>query len=234
MLTVGISLAKTPRQEKNRHGVAHGVPRQFLSSGVFQVHQIRKEGNAVQEFTAQYADQIQGVLSGFDRLVFRGSLRQISYPFGMQGYRWANQVPMTRFGAHVKQISGRVKEAALRCVQKADRPVQYLQSSKDDKEAIARAIARKDKVTEGPVCALTCVEPCWGFDVDRHRETKKLDLAPRSRQCLYVYPYGQHSILGWWNARIETWFAFSIQICRHGREWLGRQRERAGIRYQQC
>jgi hypothetical protein len=31
------------------------------------------------EFTAKYADQIQGVLSGFDRLVFRGSLRQIAY-----------------------------------------------------------------------------------------------------------------------------------------------------------
>ena len=29
------------------------------------------------EFTAKYGDQIQGVLSGFDRLVFRGSLRQI-------------------------------------------------------------------------------------------------------------------------------------------------------------
>jgi hypothetical protein len=126
-----------------------------------------------------------------------------------------------------------VKEAALRCVQEAGRTVQYLQSSKGDKEAIARAIARKDKITEGPVCALTCVEPCWGFDVYRNRETKKLDLVQRSRKCLYVYQYWQHPLLGWMNARIETWFPFSIQICMNGREWLARQMDRAGIGYRQ-
>ncbi|MGA2589129.1 MAG: hypothetical protein ABSH32_04375 [Bryobacteraceae bacterium] len=48
---------------------------------------------------------------------------------------------MTRFGAHVNEISGRVKEAALRCGQEAGRAVQFLQASKEDKEEIARAIA---------------------------------------------------------------------------------------------
>ena len=96
------------------------------------------------EFTSKYAASITGTLSGFDRLVFRGSLRQIAYPFGMLGYLWAKQVPLTAFGAHVNKISGQVKEAALRCVQQAGRPMRYLQSSKDDQEAIARAIARKD------------------------------------------------------------------------------------------
>jgi len=184
------------------------------------------------EFTAKYADQIQGVLSGFDRLVFRGSLRKIAYPFGMYGYLWANQVPLKEFGAHVNAISERVKEAALRCMQPAGRPVQYLQSSKDNKEEIARAIARKDQITQGPVCALTCVEPCWGFDIHRNRETKKLDLVQRSRKCLYVYQYWQHPVLGWLNARMETWFPFSIQICMNGREWLARQMDGAGMSYQ--
>jgi hypothetical protein len=166
-------------------------------------------------------------------LVFRGSLRKISYPFGMEGDLWANQVPMTGFGAHVHQISGRVREAALEGVPQAGRTVRYLQSSKDDKEAIARSIAREQKITEGPVCALTCVEPCWGFDIYRNRGTKKLDLVQRSRQCLYVYPYWQPPVLGWWNARLQTWFPFSIQICRNGRNWLARQRDRAGLGYQQ-
>ncbi len=33
----------------------------------------------MQEFIAKYRDQINGVLSGFDRLVFRGSLRRLYY-----------------------------------------------------------------------------------------------------------------------------------------------------------
>lgn len=184
------------------------------------------------EFTAKFADQIAGMLNGFDRLVFRGTLRKIAYPFGMQGYLWANQVPMTKFGAHVNEVSAQVKDAALCCVQEAGRSVRYLQSSKDDKDEIARAIARNEKIDEGPVCALTCVEPCWGFDVYRNRETKKLDLVQRSRKCLYVYQYWQHPVLGWLNARIETWFPFSIQVCMNGRAWLARQMDQAGIRCQ--
>jgi hypothetical protein len=185
------------------------------------------------EFTSKYAGLIAGTLSGFDRLVFRGSLRRICYPFGMSGYLWANQVPLTGFGSHVNEISGRVKQAALRCVEQAGRTVRYLQSSKDDKEAIARSIAREQKISEGPVCALTCVEPCWGFDIYRNRESHKLDLVQRSRKCLYVYQYWQHPALGWLNARIETWFPFSIQICMNGRTWLARQMDRAGIGYRQ-
>ena len=188
----------------------------------------------MQEFTAKYADKIQGVLSGFDRLVFRGSLRKICHPFGMQGYLWATQVPLKEFGKHVNTISGRVKDGALRCMLETGRPVKYLPSSKDDKEKIARSIAREDKVTQGPVCALTCVEPCWGFDIYRNRETKKLDLVQRPRKCLYVYQYWDHPVFGWMNARIETWFPFSIQICMNGREWLARQMDQAGVKYQQA
>ena len=33
----------------------------------------------MQQFTAKYQDQISGVLNGFDRLVFRGSLRRLNY-----------------------------------------------------------------------------------------------------------------------------------------------------------
>jgi len=41
----------------------------------------------MQEFIAKHREEIAGVLSGFDRLVFRGTLRSISYAEGMLGYR---------------------------------------------------------------------------------------------------------------------------------------------------
>ncbi len=61
----------------------------------------------MQEFTAKYADKIQGVLSGFDRLVFRGSLRKICHPFGMEGYLWAVRVPLKEFGSTSSRSVGR-------------------------------------------------------------------------------------------------------------------------------
>jgi len=40
-----------------------------------------------------------------------------------------------------------------------------------------------------------------------------------------------HPEFGFMNARIQTWFPFSIQICLNGREWLARQMDQAGINY---
>ena len=33
------------------------------------------------------------------------------------------------------------------------------------------------------------------------------------------------------NARIQSWFPFYVQLCLNGREWLGRQMDRAHLRY---
>jgi hypothetical protein len=44
-----------------------------------------EDGNAMQEFIAKHKEEIAEVLSGFDRLVFRGTLRSISYAEGMMG-----------------------------------------------------------------------------------------------------------------------------------------------------
>ena len=35
----------------------------------------------MQQFIEEYQDQIQGVVSGFDRLIFRGSLRRLNYGY---------------------------------------------------------------------------------------------------------------------------------------------------------
>jgi hypothetical protein len=109
--------------------------------------------------------------------------------------------------------------------------VKYLASSQVSKEDIAREMAAKQGIHEGLVCVLTCVEPCWSFEIYRNRETKKLDLVPRPRKCLFLYHYWMHPIFGFMNARIQSWFPFPIQICLNGREWLARQMDAAGLEY---
>lgn len=184
------------------------------------------------EFIAEHQDQIAGMLSGFDRLVFRGTLRRIAYPFGLQGLLWANQTLLKDFGGFANRLSETVKAGAVEVMEAAGRPVKYLYSSRTEKEQVAREIAAQDRIEEGPVCALTCVEPCYSYDVYRNRETRKLDLVQRSRKCLFVYQYWLDPTFGWMNARIQTWLPFSIQICLNGREWLRRQMAKAGIGYE--
>jgi hypothetical protein len=112
------------------------------------------------EFIAKHEDKITGTLSGFDRLVFRGTLRSISHDEGMKRYLWANQVLLKDFGSHVERVSRRLKEASLAEAGSLGRPVKYLTSSQVSKEEIARGIAAKEGIRHGLVCVLSCVEPC--------------------------------------------------------------------------
>jgi hypothetical protein len=78
---------------------------------------------------------------------------------------------------------------------------------------------------------LTSVEPCRSFEIYRDRDTKHLELQPRIRKCLFLYHYLVHPVFGFLNARIQTWFPFSIQICLNGREWLAQQMDAVGLSY---
>jgi hypothetical protein len=187
----------------------------------------------MQEFIAKHQEKIAGTLSGFDRLVFRGHLRSIAHPQGMMSYLWTNQVYLKNFGHHVEIVTKRLKEASLAEAKACGRPVEYLNSSQIDKETIARNILARDGVRSGLVCVLSCLEPCWKFEIHRNREKKRLELQLRPGKCLFVYHYQIHPILGFLNARIQTWFPFSIQICLNGREWLARQMHAAGLDYWQ-
>jgi hypothetical protein len=179
----------------------------------------------------RHQDQIAGTLSGFDRLVFRGTLRSIAHDEGMKRYLWANQILLKDFGAHVERVSRRLKEASLAEAEALGRPVKYLPSSQVSKEEIARGIAAQEGIRDGLVCVLSCVEPCWSFEIHRNREEKRLELQPRYRKCLFLYHYWMHPVFGFMNARIQSWFPFPVQICLNGREWLARQMDAAGLEY---
>jgi hypothetical protein len=187
----------------------------------------------MQEFIAKHQDKIAGTLSGFDRLVFRGHLRSIGHPRGMMTYLWFNQVLLKNFGHHVAEVTERLKEASLAEAKAYGRPVKYLNSSQTDKETIARDILAQDGIRGGLVCVLSCLEPCWKFEIHRNHLTKKLELQLRPGKCLFLYHYQIHPVFGFLNARIQTWFPFSIQICLNGREWLARQMQAAGLEYLQ-
>jgi hypothetical protein len=193
--------------------------------------QIGSEENAMNQFTAKYADSIGGVLSGFDRVVLRGTIRALVYVEGMKAYLSRRRVLLKDFGDHAERVTKRIKETSLAPVLAMGRRVQYVASPKADKEAIARQIAREDGITEGPICVLTCVEPSYSYEIYRNRDAKRLQIVRKYRPCLHLYHYAIHPVFGFMNARIQTWFPFNIQMCLNGREWLSRQMDAEGMQY---
>jgi len=142
----------------------------------------------------------------------------------------ANQVLLKDFAAHVEQVSRRLKEASVpkRSPGTAG-AVPHLQPGEQGGDR--RGLAAQAGMRDGLVCVLSCVEPCWSFEIHRNRETKHLELEPRARKCLFLYHYWLHPVFGFMHARIQTWFPFPVQVCLNGREWLARQFGRAGLEY---
>jgi hypothetical protein len=149
----------------------------------------------------------------------------------MNGYLSGCSVLLKDFARHVHQVSMRLKRASLAAAERLGREIRYLPSPQLNKENLARSIAAEQKIREGLVCVLTSVEPCQSFEVHRNGESQRLELVSCPRKCLFLYHYSIHPVFGFLNARIQTWFPFSIQICLNGREWLARQMDAEGLRY---
>lgn len=184
-------------------------------------------------FLSKFGELVRGVLSGFDRLFFRGTLRNLAYEQGLQHYLWANRIPYKDFAKHSEAVTRQVEEASLHLARQQGRPVEYFNSHNVDLEAEARKIATRDGIREGLIAVLRRVEPCMSFQINKDRELKKLKITYRQRHCLHLYHYQIHPVFGFMHARIQTWFPFAVYICLNGREWLSRQMDQAGLHYQQ-
>ena len=130
-------------------------------------------------FLSRFAGVVRGVLSGFDRLFFRGCLRRVSYAAGLTNYLRANRILFKDFARHSAQVTQRLIEASLRPARQRGREVRYLNSAKGSKEDIARAIAERDRIRRGLICVLSSVEPCLTFSVGGNRQTQKLEVRAR-------------------------------------------------------
>lgn len=187
----------------------------------------------MRSFLHVYGSEIKGVLSGWDRVRFRGTLRWLANVDGLGAYLWLAKVLLKDFRGWAQSLTERVREATEVLANTAGRPIRYLASSQQRKEDLACEIAAADGIREGLICVLTCVEPCLTFRVGPNAQTKRLELRPLEGKCLHHYFYVQHPQLGLMHLRLQTWLPFTIHVCLNGRLWLAQQLQHKGIAYEQ-
>ena len=148
--------------------------------------------DAVEDFIARYRSSVTAVLSGFDRLVFRGHLLPLIVRGGMFLFLQRAGVRLIDFKPYVVSVSEQFKEASLRRALEEDRPVRYLESATVDKEALAHKILAERPRDEGLVCAFKTVEPCSSFEYHRSPDPRERGLRLKLTKCLHLYHYAIH------------------------------------------
>ena len=185
----------------------------------------------MERFLQRHKGRIKGTIAGLDRVLFRGQLISICHIDAMDRFLSSQHVLYKDFSQFAQMLSYEIKSHAEQMASESARPFHYLTSSTISKEEFARSIMRKDNVTQGLICILSCVEPCHSFSIHRDCATKHLKLVWQQRKCLHLYFYFVDREFGFMHLRLQTWLPFTIQVCINGREWLAGQLDRAGIGY---
>ncbi len=219
----------TQRGEPQPKKKKKGTPPVVDNIGRMQTQPVT-HGSVPPSFIHKHSASIIGVLSGFDRLRLRGTLRQLYGPQVMEAYLNACHILIKDFGQLVERTTKAVKEKARALAEKAGRPFLYVPSSQTSKEDLARKIAARDQISDGLIAILNCVEPCMSFQVVRNPQTKHIEVKVQARKCGHLY--FDHPAFGFMHLRLQTWFPFRVDVCLNGRHWLGKQLDQAGVAYQ--
>ncbi len=143
-------------------------------------------------FIDRYKDRIHGVLSCFDRMLFRGYLPIMS-GWSMAQFLKAQKVGSDELKTFLLANAERVKAHAQAMAQKHERPYQYLSTSLR-KEDAARQLAERDGIEEGLVCIFSVLEPCRTFSL-RFKPAQAYAESAK-RKCLHLYYYFMDRDLG--------------------------------------
>jgi hypothetical protein len=188
--------------------------------------------NSPNSFIQKHQPQVIGILHGFDRLRFSGSLRALYHVPVMGEYLKQCNVLLKDFKGFALSLTAKVKAATQALAQRAGRPVLYLPSSQTSKEATALALAQKDGLPSGLIGVLSCVENCRTYTVGGNAQTQHLELRLKWGKCLHYYFYFLHERFGLMHVRLQSWFPFLVNVCLNGREWLAAQLNQAGLDYE--
>ncbi len=96
-------------------------------------------------FVTRFAQCIAGVLSGFDRLPLRGTLRHLFQPTLMEAYLNVCPILIKHFGTFAHGLTARIKAAACASAERAARLFRYWTSSQISKETLGRQIAPRGR-----------------------------------------------------------------------------------------
>lgn len=181
-------------------------------------------------FVQRFSGKIKGVISGFDRIVFKGCLRPLMFADGAMAFLRSRGVLNKDYKAWVTtQSETLVAKANEYARSTCGQGIMFLPSLHDRKEQIAHNRQSKTGVTQGLIGVWSCVEGCSTYRAHYDAVAGYPQLRRISSCCKHLYFYYDHADFGFMSVRLQTWFPYGIQIALNGREWLRRSLDKHKI-----
>ena len=175
---------------------------------------------------ARLGKAVKGVLSGFDRIVFKGSILPLAYEKGVMSFLLRRKVLNRDYKKWMQtQTDALVKAVDQYARDQCGRPITHLSTWRHDKEQLARKQQEQTGIDSGLIGVWSCLESGWSYRATYCAQKGYPQLRPDRPQCKHLYLYLDHEEFGWMSIRLQTWFPYPIQVAMNGREWLRRRLE---------
>jgi hypothetical protein len=187
----------------------------------------------MKSFLSRFGCLISFVLSGFDRLRFRGDATLLSNERGVVAYLYGQKIRYVDFPKHCQQLTNTLCRQTEQLAEAQGVPLKHLNSPQIDKEATARELAGASARTApaGRIALLTCVESCFTYRLRKNTEGRVYPVKEVGK-CLHYYHYFQHPELGLCYARIQSYFPYTVRVGMNGRQWLYQQLRQRSVPFQ--
>ena len=171
----------------------------------------------------KFSDIIKGIITGFDRIVFKGMLLPIMYPAGMMSFLNSRNVLNKDFKTYAMTQSKKIIESADEMSNRlCGCDTIFIWSSNDRKEEIAHKRQNETGITDGLIGVWSCLESCYTFHSTFNQRATYPILRRDQTRCKHLYFYFDDPLYGFMSVRLQTWAPYEIQIALNGREWLRR------------
>jgi len=180
----------------------------------------------------RFSDKVNGLIKGFDRIVFKGFLRPIMFSAGMQLFLKTHGILNKDYKSFITSQSEKIIESA-NCYSKehCGSEIRYISSCNIRKEDLVHEHQRKSGIKHGLVGIWSCVESCSTFRARYDASLKYPQIKSEQSRCKHLYFYFDHIDYGFMSVRLQTWAPYNIQIAINGREWLRRSLDKEGCSY---
>ncbi|MCL1918316.1 MAG: hypothetical protein FWG14_08375 [Peptococcaceae bacterium] len=154
----------------------------------------------------RFKEKVNNVITGFDRIVFKGIIRPIMHAAGMESFLAARRVLNKDFKSYAMAQSHKIVESAEDIAkQQSTGTITYIPSLNTRKETLAHKRQEENGVKEGLIGIWSCVESCHTFKSTFDATKEYPSLRAERSKCKHLYYYFDDPVYGFMSVRLQTW-----------------------------
>jgi hypothetical protein len=180
----------------------------------------------------RYANELDGVLNCYDRIVITGSLPPFCYAQGMTRYLYQQGIRVFDYPKFAEPLRERIRENAEALAAANGLHIEFIRKKDLRKENRVQQILKQRGHHPGLVHIFGAMEGCPSYRPWHDKASGKTYLKPDRSKCMTYYFYFIDPQLGLCYLRVPTWCPFGLQFYCNGHNWLANQLKERGIAYE--